>query len=92
MSYEARSDLIADPTFTGRLNACAANEALAKTGDFADRILAAWGYGAQAFQTLVVSSPGFDKPQDEVTDGDLLSAVQATWDRAEAIATPPATP
>ena len=92
MSYDVRAALVNDAAFVGRLNACTANEALARTGPFPDRILAAWGYGAQAFMGVVVSSPGFDKPQEQITDGDLLSAVQANWGRAESIAIPPATP
>jgi len=92
MSYADRSALVSDGAFVGRLDACVANEAMARTGAFADRILAGWGYGAQAFMGLVVSSPGFDKAQELITDGDILSAVQANWDRAESIAIPPATP
>lgn len=83
MSYQDRSALVSDSTFTARLNACVANEALGKSGDFADRILLAWGWGGQQFLGSVVSSPGFDRPQEQITDGDLLSAVQANWARVE---------
>jgi hypothetical protein len=86
--YADRAALIADPTFMGRLNACVANEAMPKTTPFADQILRAWGYGGQVFGPLVISLPGFDVPEGSVTDGMLLSGVQATWDRAEALSTP----
>jgi len=92
MGYADRAALTSDQGFIGRLNACTANEAIGITSEFADRILAMWGYGASAFMGLVVSSPGFDRPQELITDGDLLSAVQAHWARAESIAAPPATP
>jgi hypothetical protein len=92
MSYEDRARLVSDPVFVGRLNACVANEAVAMTGAFPDRILSAWGWGGQIFSPLVVSLPGFDVPQADITDGMLLSGVQASWDRAESIAFPPETP
>lgn len=93
MSYEDRAALVSDPTFIGRLNSCVSNEALNMTTEFADRILSAWGYGANVFAPLVTAAPGFDVPQAEITDGMLLSAVQANWARAEQIAmTPPGQP
>jgi hypothetical protein len=84
MAYADRANLITDPTFMGRLNAAIANEAMPKEGDnFADQILRAWGWGGQVFSPLVISLPGFDVPEAQVTDGMLLSGVQATWDRAQ---------
>ena len=83
MAYADRAALITDQDFMGRLNACVANEAAGKPADgFTDQILRAWGYGGQAFGALVISLPGFDRPQAEITDGDLLSGVQASWARA----------
>jgi hypothetical protein len=86
MAYTDRAALIADATFMGRLNACVANEALPKTNDpFADQILRAWGYGGQVFGPLMISLPGFDVPEASITDGQILSGVQATWARAESL-------
>jgi len=83
MSYADRAALLADAAFMGRLNACVANEAVGKAPDpFVDQILRAWGYGGQAFGTLVISLPGFDRPEPEITDGDILAGVQSTWARA----------
>jgi hypothetical protein len=85
MAYADRANLITDQTFMGRLNAAIANEAMTKPAPdaFADQILRAWGYGGQVFGPLVISLPGFDVPEASVTDGMILSGVQATWDRAE---------
>lgn len=86
MAYADRAALITDPAFMGRLNACVANEAAGKPASpFTDQILRAWGYGGQAFGTLVISLPGFDRPESEITDGDILAGVQAVWDRAETL-------
>jgi hypothetical protein len=84
MAYADRAALMSDPAFMGRLNACVANEAMGKPSDaFADQVLRAWGYGGQVFGPLVISLPGFDVPESEITDPMLLSGVQATWDRAD---------
>lgn len=84
MAYADRAALITDPTFMGRLNACIANEAMGKTPDpFVDQILRAWGYGGQVFGPLIISLPGFDVAESAVTDGMILSGVQATWTRAQ---------
>jgi hypothetical protein len=86
MAYADRANLITDAVFMGRLNACIANEAMPKTNDpFADQILRAWGYGGQVFGPLVISLPGFDVPEASITDGQILSGVQATWDRAQSL-------
>jgi hypothetical protein len=88
MAYADRAALITDPMFMGRLNACIANEAMGKPipDPFADQILRAWSYGGQVFGPLIISLPGFDVPEADVTDGMLLSGVQATWDRAQSLA------
>lgn len=81
MSYTDSAALASDPEFIGRVNACVTTEASPKTDGFSQRIMVSWGWGATAFMPFLVSSPGFDKPQAEITDGDLLSAVQANWER-----------
>jgi hypothetical protein len=90
MSYQDRAALAVDYVFIGRLNACCYNEALLKTGDFADKCLAAAGWAGAVFTPSIVAQPGFDVPQDQITDGQLLAGVQSCWARVEAINTPAA--
>lgn len=88
MSYADRAALVTDPEFIGRLNACVTNEAmpLAQAGDpFGQRLMTSWGWGGTIFMPWVSSAPGFDVPQDQITDGMLLSAVQAAWATVEAL-------
>jgi hypothetical protein len=91
MAYTDRAALKIDAEFRGRLDACVLNEAIAKPAGnaFADSILTRPGYGEQAFMPYVMSAPGFDKPQEEITDPEILSAVQANWSRVETGATTP---
>lgn len=90
MSYADRSALIDNRLFMGRLDACVANEAIAKpTAPFTDEILRSWGYGSQVFGPLVISQPGFEVEESLITDGMLLSAVQTVWDRAESLSEVP---
>lgn len=86
MSYADAAALASDPDFIGRVNACVTTEASAKESQFAQTIMSSWGWGATVFMPYLIASPGFDKPSSEITDGDLLAAVQANWDRAEASA------
>ena len=87
MTYQNTADLSADTDYQERLSACLTTEALGRPGDaLADQLLRSPAYGLQAFGPVVASAPGFgDKyaggGQSAVTDGDLLSAVQASWER-----------
>jgi hypothetical protein len=84
MAYSDRAELKSDPLFRGRLDACVLNEAIAKPADpFVDDILSKPNYGLESFLPLVISLPGFDRPEPEITDGDLLSGVQTVWSRVQ---------
>jgi len=86
MAYIDRATLKVDSKFRGRLDACILNEAFGKPSDpFVDRILSEPNYGLEAFLPLITSLPGFDRPEEEITDGDILAGVQATWPRVEAL-------
>lgn len=95
MSYQDRAALVTDPVFIGRLNACVTNEAMPKAvttspDPFSQRLMTAWGWGGTIFMPWVSSAPGFDVPQAEITDGMLLSAVQASWAQVESLNYTPA--
>jgi len=84
MTYADRAALKTDNRFRARLDACVLNEAALKPADpFVDMILSDPNFGLEVFLPLVISLPGFDRPEEEITDGDLLAGVQATWTRAE---------
>lgn len=96
MTYQDSAHLAADPDFIARLASCVTTEAYAKPPDqFVDQVLRSTGFGAIAFAPTVAVAPGFgDKyaagGQAAVTDGDLLSAVQASWTRIASLYLPPA--
>jgi hypothetical protein len=90
MTYQDTAALGADPEYQQRLSACLTTESLGKTDDLSDQILRSAAYGVATFGPVVASAPGFgDKyaggGQAAVTDADLLSAVQASWDRVAAL-------
>lgn len=96
MTYQDSANLAADIQYLERLSACVTTEAIPKPADqFVDQVLRNPGFASQAFAATVAVAPGFgDKfamgGQSAVTDGDLLSAVQASWDRIAALYLPPA--
>lgn len=84
MPYADRAALVTDPDFIGRVNACVTNEAMPKAqatppDGFAQRLMTSWGWGGTIFMPWISSAPGFDVAQDQITDGMLLAAVQASW-------------
>jgi hypothetical protein len=87
MSYLDQANLADDSTFQRRLAAALANESAVKTGDdLADLVLRSPTQGANMFMPVVASAPGFSDAyatggQDAITDGQLLSAIQAGWSR-----------
>lgn len=97
MTYQDSANLAADPDYLARLASCVTTEAYAKPSDlFVDQVLRSAGFGAVAFGPTVAVAPGFgDKyasgGQAMITDGDILSAVQATWLRVSALYLPPTT-
>lgn len=91
MPYADRATLATDPAFIGRLNACVTNEAMpkAQAGDaFSERLMSSYGWGATIFMPWVSSAPGFDIDQENITDGMLLSAVQASWETVQNLNNP----
>lgn len=88
MPYQDRATLATDPGFIGRVNACVTNEAMpkAQAGDpFSQRLMSSYGWGATIFMPWISSAPGFDIDQENITDGMLLSAVQASWESVESL-------
>ena len=97
MTYADTAALAADQEYRERLAACVFTEALGRPADaFADEIIKGGPtWAASWFGPTVASSPGFgDKyaagGAAAVTDGDLLSAVQAEWDRLAGLFAPAA--
>jgi hypothetical protein len=97
MAYEDVAALTVDQEYQARLGAALMTEALGKPGDaLADALLAGGPFLGQSwFGPAVAASPGFgDKfatgGQSAITDGDLLSAVQANWTRMAGLHAPAA--
>jgi hypothetical protein len=94
MSYAAQADLSTDEGFAGRLAAAVTGEAKPLEGLLAEAVLRSPVAGAQMFTPFVASEPGFADAyltggQLAITDGMILSAVQANWARVEGIYFPP---
>jgi hypothetical protein len=87
MTYQDSAALAADDQFTARLAACLTTEAAGRPGDqLADTILTGGHTGVSWFMPLIAVAPGLGEKyaaggQESVTDGDILSAVQANWAR-----------
>jgi hypothetical protein len=85
MTYADQAALAADPDFTRRLQSALTTEGRADVADpLAKLVMNSPGQGGAVFMPFISSAPGFaDKyatgGQSAVTDGDLLSAVQASW-------------
>jgi hypothetical protein len=99
MTYSDTAALASDPDYLSRLAACVITESLGRPGDaLADAVIGNGpGYAARVFGPTVAAAPGFgDKyaggGSAAVTDGDLLSAVQAGWDRLAGVYAPAAQP
>lgn len=95
MSYASTAALAADPEYLDRVAFCALGEATTKASDpFTDQLIVNGPrYAAQVFGPAVATAPGFSLKyetggQAAITDGDLLSAVQSSWDRIAALYTP----
>ena len=97
MSYLGQADLADDQTFGRRLTACTTEQAAGYVNDpdvavrsLAERILADAGLGLSWFRWPVATQPGFGDAggQDNITDGQLLAAVQAVWPQVAAIHPP----
>ena len=90
MSYQSQAQLSVDEGFTGRLGAAVVGEAKPLEGLLADAVLRSPTAGSQMFMPFVASEPGFAEAfgtggQLAITDGMILSGVQANWQRVETI-------
>lgn len=98
MSYQDEANLAKDPQFAERLGAGLASEAKGKgTDDLPALVLRNPAEGARIFMPLIASSPGFgaefaDGGQASISDGEMLSAIQANWDTVSDIYFPPTEP
>lgn len=87
MTYLDQANLADDTTFHRRLTAALAAESAAKAGDLlADMVLKNPGNGANMFMPLIAAAPGFaadfaSGSQNAISDGEILSAMQANWAR-----------
>ena len=94
MSFQTIDQLTFDPTFNGRVRACATQQAEIFRNDarpdfvaLADDVLRGDGIKTNAFTRITAAAPGIaDKAatedgidQTKVTDDDVLSTVQANW-------------
>jgi hypothetical protein len=95
VSFADTAALGADPDYQARLSACVFTEALGKADDsFADTVIKGGPpWAVSVFGPTVASAPGLGEKyatggQEAVTDGDLLSAVQGSWDRLAGLYSP----
>jgi len=80
MSYTDQATLSRDAVFRGRLEACVTTESRSRTDtQIGQATLKNPSVGVTAFMPWVTSQPGFDVPESTITDGMILSAVQAVW-------------
>jgi len=98
MSYAEMSGLAKDQEFAGRLASAVCEQAKGrKTKYVAQAALRSPETGASMFMPFVSTEPGFSDAYGEggqaaITDGQILSAVQANWDRVATVWTPIGTP
>src|SRR5512144_30759 len=95
MSYASSAALAADPEYLARLSFCVLGEATVKpSAPFTDQLIVNGPpFAATVFGPSIATAPGFGEMyetggQAAISDGDLLSAVQASWDRIAALYTP----
>jgi len=87
MTYKDVADLAVDQEYLRRLTAALVSEAAVKADDaLADSIVRNPGGSSRIFGPLVATAPGFgdkfaDGGSESITDGELLAAVQANWDK-----------
>lgn len=85
MSYQGQAELAADADFGRRVSACVAEQAKTKSDPLATWSLQQpFGFASTRFLPFIVTEPGFGPPGEAITDGQLLSAVQAVWDDVNA--------
>jgi len=87
MTYQDVANLSRDTIFAARLGAGLASEAALKTSDYlVDAIMKDPAGGSKMFMPFVSVAPGFadqyaESGQDAIDDGEILSAIQACWQR-----------
>jgi hypothetical protein len=94
VTYSDQAALSSDPDFSRRLSAALTTEGRSKVTDpLGKLIMNSPQQGVSVFMPFVSSAPGFaDKygtgGQAAITDGDILSAVQASWADVTIVQTP----
>lgn len=94
MSYADNAALGLDSAFVYRLGAALGVEALSRSDPLSNTILAQpSSTSAFLFMPAVSSAPGFGDMyatggSEAISDGDILSAVQASWERVAAAVAP----
>ena len=80
MSYADQAAIYSDYAFRDRLQSAVTKESRSKPGEMATAILAFPPKGTELFLPWVTTEPGFDvADQETITDGQILSAIQAVW-------------
>lgn len=91
MSYQDEADLANDPDFNRRLSAALCDESRGQVTDSLGKVVMnSPAQGVVYFMPFVSTAPTFgDKyaagGQESITDGDLLSAIQAEWDDVKTV-------
>jgi len=96
VTYLDQANLASEPKFRTRLGAALAEQGRSHVAEPLGRlIMNSPEEGVAAFVPFVASAPGFgDKfaqagNSDSITDGDILSAVQTSWDDVNTVQFPP---
>lgn len=86
MSYQDQAELSRDMIFNDRMTGCVTTESRTRLPDSPVAVLTMGNpaAGVSAFMPWVTSEPGFDVPQDQVSDAMLLAAVQSVWGQVDA--------
>jgi hypothetical protein len=97
MSYEEISDLARDQDFAARLAAAVTEQAKTHDDYISGATLRSPEQGVTMFMPFVSTEPGFAAAygsggQEAISDGMILSGVQANWDRVNTTWEPITTP
>lgn len=85
MTYQDQAALAIDPIFAQRLQSALTTEGRVNVADpLSKLVMNSAAHGQAVFMPFISSAPTFaDKyatgGQESITDGDILSAVQASW-------------
>jgi hypothetical protein len=97
MTYQQIADLGKDEAFLERLAAAVTEQAKSHSDYAAESSLRSPSQGATMFMPFVSTEPGFaaaygEGGQEAITDGMMLSAIQANWDAVNTLWAPISTP